>query len=235
MDPPFFFAIFILPVLAIVSGFFFWRWLRGSATSKELEGPGVREFKSSVSKVTIVTIFAASAISPTNLLAFFNPPAALLLWFWVLSWHFRERHFAAFYSSLTAPIAVAGMAAYVAALIINGRSPFSRPGAWTIAAIAFWFSFWIAADINIRRIQAQAWTKLGLQCVDRRGILGSAQIAGAEFQFYYHALGFKDREPFAWSFSEMAFFPLPHSVARNVAEAAYRRCFKEPSGWNVDN
>jgi hypothetical protein len=234
MDPPLFFVIFVLSVLALVSGFFFWRWLHGSAKSKEREGLAIRELKSAVSRVTIVTIFAASAISPINLLAFFSPPAALLFWFWILNWHLRDRHFAAFYSSLTAPIAVAGMAAFLAARILNGRSPFSRPGAWTIAAIAFWFSFWIAADINIRRIQAQSWTKLGLQCIDRRGILGSAQIAGAEFQFYYHVLGFKDREPFGWSFSEMGFYALPHSVARNVAAEAYRRCYKEEPKWDAD-
>ena len=174
MDLPFFFVIFVLPVLALVSGFFFWRWLLGFAKSNEREGPAVKELKSSVSRVTIVTIFAASTISPANLLAFLNPPAALLLWFWVVSWHLKERHFAAFYSSLTAPVVAAGIAAYLTALIINGRSPFSRPGAWTIAAVAFWFSFWIAADINLRRIQAQAWTKLVVRVIRTEGITSSA-------------------------------------------------------------
>jgi hypothetical protein len=77
-----------------------------------------------------------------------------------------------------------------------------------LAALFFWafaihwryydLSFWFSAYFNIRRIHAEAFSKLGLRCVDRRGIQCSANIAGLELQFGNHVLGFKDREPNGW-------------------------------------
>ena len=44
----------------------------------------------------------------------------------------------------------------------------------------------------------------------------SLRHAPREFQFYLHAAALKDCVPYAWSYREMGFYPLPPNVAVNV-------------------
>lgn len=42
-----------------------------------------------------------------------------------------------------------------------------------------------------------------------------------EYQFYLHAAAIKDCKPHAWSYRQMAFYPLPNNVAVNVLPRAW--------------
>lgn len=234
--------VIALLIITVGSGILYWAWIFRRAKPDELGEEPDRELKSAVNRVTIVTILATMAITPYNILAFLSPPAVPFFWAFTISWRYDDLHQAAFFQTLPLPALLAAVAASAAfwmmrrrSLIMQRRSLISLPSMWAISAAIFWLSFWIAADLIIWRIQADASARLGLQCVHRSSLLYSANIAGTEFQFGHHALGFKDREPFGWSYSEMGFYAIPHSVARNVADEAYRRCYKEEPNWSSES
>lgn len=234
--------LILVCVFAVVSGPWFWIWIFRRAKPDELGEQPDRELKSAVNRVTIVTILATMAITPYNIVAFLSPPAAPFFLAFVISWRYNDLHQAAFFHTLPLPALLAAVAASAAfwmlqrrSLMMRRRSLITLPSMWAISAAGFWLSFWVTADLNIWRIQADASTKLGLQCVHRSSLLYSANIAGAELQFGHHALGFKDGEPFGWSYSEMGFYAIPHSVARNVADQVYRSCYKKEPDWSSDS
>ena len=58
----------------------------------------------------------------------------------------------------------------------------------------------------------------------------SLQEAPTEFQFFLHAAALKDCRVYAWSYGEMAFYPLPSTISVNIHRRSLPRAWLEDCG-----
>ena len=129
------------------------------------------------------------------------------------------------YEFLHSSLAFGSAAAIVVFIVLRLSRTRLAPLSYLAAAVAFCaVSYPVAANVA-HRGQTHAIEKFAPDCFDRKSLLHSIRISGAEFQQDYHLLAIKDRVLYGWSFREFDFYPIPATTAPNGSYELYQECY----------
>lgn len=82
----------------------------------------------------------------------------------------------------------------------------------------------LSAPFLLERARNQAIARFAPDRLEVNSLWRSLREAPADYQFFLHAAALKDCQAYAWSYREMAFYPLRPNTAVNVL----------PRGWAED-